>query len=130
SAAGMVAGPIYSVSFKVTAPAMGTTYGVFPNFTVAVKQTDATYVTNVFKPGAEVVWSGDYTPVTGVNTFTFSTPVEWDGVSSLIVQTCFSNNTGNINQSANVEMDMTSYPAHTVYTVHGLNPDICDVAAG
>nr|MBK9653592.1 T9SS type A sorting domain-containing protein [Bacteroidota bacterium] len=62
-------------------------------FTISLGLTNATALTsgvplatpfNVFGPVT-------YSPVVGLNTHTFSSPVIWDGVSSIVVNTCFFN---------------------------------------
>ena len=131
SAAGLLPGTITSLAFDVISPYSGTTYGTFNNFTVSVKQTTATAMTSTFETGTSVVWTGNYTPVTGINTFTFSTPFVWDGTSNIIIQTCYNNNnSGVVNQSAEVACDNTSFASHTIYRTDGTTPGICNTASG
>jgi len=132
SAAGMMPGPINNLSFVVTGTYGGTTpYAVFNNFTISLKQTTATAMTSTFETGTTVVYTGNYTPVTGTNTFTFSTPFVWDGVSSIIVQTCYNNNnSGVVDASAEVLCDNTSFVSHTIYRADGTHGDICTETSG
>lgn len=130
SAAGMVAGPIHSVAFTVTG-SPGGAYNTFSNFGISLKLTNTVAMTASFEDGATMLYTGDYTPVTGVNTFTLSSPFMWDGVSNLIVQTCFSNGDwGNEFLSADVKYDNTSYPSHTLWSWNGVVADVCDIAMG
>lgn len=129
--AGILPGAISSVAFKVIAPTSGTTYATFNNFTVSLKQTTATEMSEYFESGVTVVWTGNYTPITGLNTFTFSAPVIWDGVSNLIVQTCYNNNDGgDVDKSAEVAYDNTMYPSHTIFRMDGMMPTICEAYMG
>lgn len=89
NAAGMTAaGPINSLAFDVS-----TVNGVaLQGFTIAMKHTATTNLT-VFETGLTTVFTPlNYTETTGVNTHVFSTPFLWDGVSNIIVETCFNNN--------------------------------------
>ena len=45
-------------------------------------QSDAAYTT---------VYSGNYSTVNGLNSFTFSTPFAWDGTSNIVVVVCYDN---------------------------------------
>lgn len=126
AAAGLQPGVISSLSFVVVKPASGTTYATLKNFKISLKNTTSTSMTNIFESGTTLVWSGNYKPTTGVNTFSFTTSFNWDGFSNLIVQTCYNNNdTGNMNQSAEVEVDNTSFVAHTINRADGTQPSIC-----
>lgn len=50
-------------------------------------------------PFTNVVNTGAFTPTTGWNTHTFSTPFNWDGVSNLVINVCSYSNTGYITNS-------------------------------
>lgn len=87
NAAGMAAGNINSLAFKVQ-----TINGVaLQGFSIAMKNTVATSV-SAFETGLTTVYSPiSYTEIIGLNTHTFSAPFYWDGTSNLLVETCFNN---------------------------------------
>ncbi len=95
SAAGMSAGNINSLAFNV-ATISGT---ALQNFTIALKNTTTSNLTT-FETGLTTVFPAQtFTEITGVNTHTFSTPFYWDGISNLVVETCFNNNSYTTNAS-------------------------------
>ncbi|MBS1634742.1 MAG: T9SS type A sorting domain-containing protein [Bacteroidetes bacterium] len=86
TAAGIAPGNITALSFSVTSLGSGS----MNNWTLKIGATtastlgttfDASPLTTVFGPTA-------YTAVNGLNTFTFSTPYNWNGTSNIIVQVC------------------------------------------
>ncbi|PKP46190.1 MAG: hypothetical protein CVT95_07335, partial [Bacteroidetes bacterium HGW-Bacteroidetes-12] len=104
NAAGMTAaGPINSLAFNVSAVSGVALQG----FTIAMKNT-ATANLTVFETGLTLVFTPQtYTESTGVNTHTFSTPFMWDGVSNILVETCFNNNS--FTNNATVFQSTTSF---------------------
>ncbi|MFT3936315.1 MAG: M43 family zinc metalloprotease [Chitinophagaceae bacterium] len=53
-------------------------------------------IVNTFGPinnlsGYTTVYSNNYSTVNGLNTFTFSTPFVWDGVSNIVIVICYDN---------------------------------------
>jgi len=58
--------------------------------------------------------STSYTPITGVNTFNFTTPYNWDGSSNIIIQFCWSNNNFG-GQSNYAKVDTQSYVSTAYY---------------
>lgn len=97
-ASGMSAGKINSLSFFVTS-LNGTQ--PYPNFRMSIGCTSlnalptvpwsSTAGQNFFQTGLTQVWNmaGNYMPVVGINTHTFTQPYEWDGVSNIVIETCF-----------------------------------------
>ena len=87
NAAGMTAGNINSLAFKVLTP-----NGVaLQGFTITMKNTLSS-TASTFETGLTTVYSqASYTEIAGFNTHTFSTPFYWDGTSNLLVETCFNN---------------------------------------
>jgi len=104
TAMGLGAGSIMSLAFDVTS--VGTTYN---GFEINVTQTATTDLSGGFiTAGLTPVYSGNVTPVVGINTYTFSTPYNWDGVSNMVFQICWSNNnTGGT--ASEVKYDNTSF---------------------
>ncbi len=87
NAAGMTAGNINNLSFVVD-QVNGT---ALQDFTIALKNTPTTNLTT-FETGLTTVLTPvSYTEVTGMNTHAFSSPFYWDGISNLLVETCFNN---------------------------------------
>jgi len=109
-AAGLVAGPIYSLSLDIVNN--GTTYQDF-NFSIGATGNNA--LTTTFISGLTNVYSNAaYTLDTGINTIAFTTPYHWDGVSNLVVEFCWSNNNYG-GTSASVKYDNTTYAAGAYY---------------
>jgi hypothetical protein len=103
AAAGLTAGsPISSISFNI---AQKNTNSAIPGFEVKAGFTAATSigdVNNTFSTASltTVRAASPYTTVLGWNAISFSTPVIWDGTSSLLIQTCHS---GGNNGSTNTD---------------------------
>ncbi|NSW45417.1 MAG: T9SS type A sorting domain-containing protein [Bacteroidales bacterium] len=111
-AAGFSAGTINSLAFDVVAN--GTTYQDF-NFSIGATSNNA--LTTTFESGLTNVYSNPaYTLNTGINTITFTTPYNWDGISNLVVEFCWSNNNAG-GTSATVKYDNTTYAAQAYYRV-------------
>jgi len=105
TSAGINAGDITSVALTVTSA--GTTYN---GFTIQVGNTalaDFTSSANIQGGLSTVYSSASVTPVAGINTYAFSTPFVWDGVSNIIVSFSWSN--GNYSNTAStVVVDPTT----------------------
>lgn len=84
SAMGLVAGNITSLSYNISA--VNSPNVAITDYTIKIASTSATTLstftttglTNVFGPSS-------VTPAVGWNTFTFSTPYNWDGTSNIII---------------------------------------------
>ena len=106
TAAGLVAGNINSMSFNAT-----NLNGSDPltNYNVAIATTTLTNITAFQTTGFTTYFtSASYVPVLGANTHIFSTPYVWDGVSNIIIETCFNNTPAGF--SSNVSVLQTSTP--------------------
>ncbi|WP_290820862.1 T9SS type A sorting domain-containing protein [Flavobacterium sp.] len=95
TALGMAAGQsINSIGYV----ALSGTPLVLNNFTINAGFVSNTTLGAAFIPGATnvVLAPTNYTPSTGAGNidFALSTPLTWDGVSSLLIETCFNNNNG------------------------------------
>ncbi|MBS1634712.1 MAG: gliding motility-associated C-terminal domain-containing protein [Bacteroidetes bacterium] len=91
-AAGIGAGKISSLSFMVS-----TINGLinYPNYTISMKCTPLTALptTNQFETGlSQVYTTPSYNVVSGWNTHNFQQSYDWDGVSNVIVEICYSAN--------------------------------------
>ena len=90
NAMGFIGGKINSIGFNIITLGGLTTY---PNYKVSMACTGLTALpaSGTFStPAFSVVYGPiNRTVTTGVNTITFSTPYEWDGVSNIIVEVCY-----------------------------------------
>lgn len=117
-AAGMSEGDITSVAFDVSNAAFVTLEG----FTVSIGTTSVSDLTAAWIQGTTPVWGPlAYSDAMGWNTHTFDAPFAWDGVSNLVVQTCFYNNTANFNAQFN--QSITAFNSTTVRSTN--NPNVC-----
>ena len=84
TAAGLLPGNISSITFNVTSA-----IGVVPNLSIQIGTTSATTMTTSFlsDPATTIYGPADFTPVSGLNTHTF-TPFFWNGTSSIFINTC------------------------------------------
>lgn len=120
SAAGLFAGNLTALSFNVTTLG-GTTIS---NMSIRIAHTSATslsgYATNL-GPETTVFSAASYTVVSGVNTFTFSTPFNWNGTDNIYVEIC--NDTNPFASSSTVSANTTSF--NSVYAEYDDGIDIC-----
>lgn len=122
-AAGMDEGDISSVAFNVTTAA----FVPLDGFTVSIGTTSATALTAAWVQGLTPVWGpATFTDAQGWNTHTFDAPFTWDGVSNLVVQTCFSNTTNSSN--AQFFQSATDFNSTTVRSTN--NPNVCTSNGG
>jgi hypothetical protein len=112
SAAGITPGSITSLALHFTA-----TGSALQGFNVQLGTTGlTTFPTPVSILGGltTVYSSATYTPTIGVNTFNLSAPFNWDGTSSIIVSTSWSNNNSS-NNSSTIKYDATTNFASQSY---------------
>ena len=107
--AGLTPGNISALTFEITT--LGT--ATFNNFSINVGNTNQTVATVTNIGGTSQVYSNAAQTLTlGLNTYSFSTPYYWDGVSNIVVQTCYSNvNTGGT--SSTVKYDNPGFTSAT-----------------
>jgi hypothetical protein len=88
NAAGLGAGNITKLAFNVGGtPSTGTLNG----FTIFMQHTTLTSHTTFVTSGWTQCYTGNVIAVTGWNTYTFTTPFNWDGTSNLLIKVCFHN---------------------------------------
>ena len=87
SSAGLGAGNISALAFNVSSADPE----IINSFTISAQQISATSLTGFLTSGWTTCYSNDVTAVTGWNTYTFTTPFNWDGTSSLVFKVCFDN---------------------------------------
>lgn len=115
NASGMVAGNITDIQFNVATPA-GT---LLDDLTFALKNTSSNSLTN-FETGLTTVYGPQgFTEVSGWNNHNLFTPFYWDGVSNLLIETCFNNTSYTTN--AQVYQSNTSFSSSVVYFSDALN---------
>jgi hypothetical protein len=85
--AGLVSGNIYALAFNVGA-ADGATLN---SFTISVQQIAGTTLSSFLTSDWTTCFSGNVVASIGWNTYTFTTPFNWDGSSSLVFKVCFDN---------------------------------------
>ena len=124
-AAGLSAGPITTLGLNV---GNVTTTLSLTNFTISMGNTALTAMTSAFQTGLTPVFTTpSYTTVpNSMNTHTFQTPFVWDGVSNIIIESCFNNSAWN--GSTQITTSPTSYAA-SVYSTQD-NPTVCANASG
>jgi hypothetical protein len=105
TAANVKTGSINAISLDITAA--GTTYNGFYIQMGNTSLNNFTSTANI-QGGLSTVYNvSTLTPTVGINTYTFSTPFIWDGVSNVIISLSWSNaNAGNT--SASVKTDPTT----------------------
>jgi gliding motility-associated-like protein len=88
---GVTPGTITSIAFKVLSKGSN---APFSGFTIKMGCTNSTNLTSAaWEATAGVVYGPvNYSSVLGWNTFTLTTPYNWDGVSNLVIEVCFDNN--------------------------------------
>jgi hypothetical protein len=124
NAAGLQPGDLSSLSIMVNSS--GTYYS---DFTLSMGLTTITNLGSPMQTGLFTVYNTvAITPAEGLNTWTFQTPFYWDGVSNLVVETCWSNtNTGG--PSCTVAYDPTTFTAQSYYRADNQNSAVlCNVS--
>lgn len=94
SAAGGGSGTITSIAFNVLGPAGISSNPPLPmnGFTIFMQNTTLTYVNAPITSGwTQVYTTAVFNPVLGWNTFTLSTPFEYDNTKNLLIKVCFDN---------------------------------------
>lgn len=93
-AQGLTPGKIQGLSLNVTTQESTAPYN---NFTIKMGCSSLTELTASFPASLTQVYNANHTAVAGINSFSFATPYEWDGVSNLLIEICFDNDdwTGN-----------------------------------
>jgi hypothetical protein len=126
TAIGLSAGNLTSLSYSVTTA--GTTYS---NFAISMAATSQSVATTTFDGSVSQIYgSVNTTPTVGLNTYSFTTPFNWNGTSNIVIQICWSNvNTGGT--AAEVAYNSTSFAATTYYRVdNGTSSAVCGQVTG
>ncbi len=119
TAAGMAGGNLTSLGINVVA-ADGI---ALTGLTISVAHTALAAQPATLITGLSQVYTGTYTPVTGLNTFNFQAPFSWNGTSNIIIQFCWGNsNTGNGSSAYTVLYDATAYVSSAFYRTDNSDP--------
>lgn len=113
SAAGLTAGNVNGISFNATA--LNAT-DPLTNYNIAIATTTMTSMTAFQTTGFTTHYSAaSYTPVLGANNHTFSTPFVWDGISNIIIETCFDNTATGFSSNVSVSQSSTPFTSSIWY---------------
>lgn len=125
TAAGYVAGNFTSLGLAVQG---ATTTLPLTDFTIRMKNTTIPELTTNFETGLTQVYTTTaYTVLPNqINTHNFQTPFVWDGVSNIIIETCFNNN--NWNGSQTITFTPTTYASSLYYYADAAG--VCTNATG
>ncbi len=95
NAIGAYGGNMISLGFDVVTPAPPTTTGANLNgYTIRIGTTTATSLTTWLPTSTVLFTVPSLVTTVGWNTHTFNSPYFWDGVSNLVIETCFDNYAG------------------------------------
>jgi len=124
-AMGATAGSINSIGVDVVTNNNTT---IFNDFSISVGTTNASQFTGSWITNGlvNVFPATNYQPTTGINTFTFTTPLPWDGASNIVIQTCFNNQDWG-STSVSVKNDATTNPMHLYGYSYATGADQCDM---
>ncbi|MCX6304024.1 MAG: T9SS type A sorting domain-containing protein [Bacteroidetes bacterium] len=125
--AGLTAGNLTSLSFEFVGDA-GQTYN---SFNLSMGHTTLTALTTVFQSSLTSVYSAaSVTPTSGIYTIPFSIPFAWNGISNLIIETCWSNNNTGGNY-VYVKYDNTAYASVSYYRANSMTAQtLCATSTG
>ena len=116
---------------KITSLAINVTSGTIAvkEFSIKMGNTTASAMTAfVSTTFTNVYYAATQTPVFGLNTFTFTTPFIWDGVSNIVIETCFGNSASSSATANSCTADNT--PFTSVIHVHKIGANAGSVVCG
>ncbi len=122
TALGMVAGNINSLALNISS-----SNDTYEGFAVSIASTGNTSMSTGFNNSVsyqQVYTNASYTPTAGINTFTFSTPYNWDGTSNIIIQFCWSNNDGGFGGNSFALVDNAGFTACAYYRNDNMTPTV------
>ena len=115
-AQGFMGGRLNSIAFFVQTVGGAGTYS---NYSIKMGCTGAVDMSNWQGGLTEVLSPSNHTVTTGWNTHTFTTPYNWDGMSNLVVEVCFSNATSAVNGNSLVRNTFVPFMATRYVTDNG-----------
>ncbi len=127
SAAGVSGGGITALAFNVA-----TANGVaLTGFTIKMGNTSVSSLTSTFITGLTTVYAPTaYTETAGWNTHTLTTPFTWDGVSNLVIETCFDKYSGGSNYTYNAIMYNSTTTFNSTVDYHSDGGGVCPSTSG
>lgn len=113
TASGFLAGNITALSFNLTS----TSTTVRNSYTIKMGHTATTAMTTAafLAPTFTTVFSNNFTPAVGTNTFTFTTPFTWDGTSNVVIEMCWDNTASTATESSTASGQTTSFNSAISY---------------
>ncbi|MFL9836853.1 T9SS type A sorting domain-containing protein [Flavobacterium sp. ST-75] len=106
-ASGLSAGNINSIGLDVTSVGSYAMRDLTIKIGASTATTMESFVAN--NDFSVVYTNAIYMPVSGVNTFYFNTPFNWDGTSNIVVEFCHGNPSSGATMSRTVKSDTTDY---------------------
>jgi hypothetical protein len=92
TSAGLSAGVINSLALNVVSKGSTQPYN---SLSISLKNTTITNFSGGLETGFTNCYSGNYSTVVGINTFSFNVaPFNWDGVSNVVLEICYNNTAG------------------------------------
>ncbi len=111
NAAGVIGGKIDQIDWNITSM-NPTAYTTYPEFTIKMGCTNLitfNSTTPVFSTGLYTVFPAQtVTAVMGWNSFVFANPYEWDGISNIIIEVCFTEGPPYSNYTYNLQSTQTA----------------------
>ncbi|MBT7142286.1 MAG: hypothetical protein HN894_03025, partial [Bacteroidetes bacterium] len=106
-AMGMLGEMVQSIAFDVVTPAGAS----LNDYTISIGTTQITSLTTWQTGLVDVYYNSSYATTAGWNVHAFTDPWVWDGVSNIIIQTCFDNYPNGYTTNGIVKHTTTTYPA-------------------
>lgn len=129
-AAGGSAGPITALAFDITTAAPATSTGAnLTNFTIKIGSTNVSSLSSWISGLTQVYTTSSYVSTTGLNEHLFSTPYIWDGVSNVVIESCYDNYTGSSNYSYNAVCNYNNTSYTSVLDYHSDAGSVCGNAS-
>jgi GEVED domain/Ig-like domain CHU_C associated/Secretion system C-terminal sorting domain len=128
TAQGMATGSVISsIAYNINAFSGPYT---FNGFTIAMKNTATASLSTTLETGTTTVLASSTLVLTGTapftKTHTLSAPFTWDGISNLLVETCFNNADGGGSSANSASVASTTVTAgRSVYYSSDNNPTVC-----
>ncbi|MFN8259593.1 MAG: GEVED domain-containing protein [Chitinophagales bacterium] len=117
TAAGLRAGNLTGLNIPITSTGSPTTLN---NYTIKIGASSATAITTFQAPTFTTVWGPtNFTPSVGTNSFTFTTPFNWNGTSNIIIDYCYANSVTGSTSAVNT-FTTTAFGSFVNYNADGV----------
>ena len=121
--AGMSQGTINGIGFDVAQQSFTT----FSDLTIQIGSTASNALTATWEPGLALAWGPqDFTDQFGWTEHAFATPFEWDGISNVVIESCYAN----FNTVQNAQVFQSNTPFTSCVSRNSPNPAICTDPGG